>query len=84
MNTVGTPASHKHSGDFNKMDSSAHLTMVKRMVALTATMHAGMENVLSGLPKNIKTMTIANDTLEMFTYSGNSTSGDSFLADLEC
>ena len=45
------------------------------MVALTATMHAGIDNVLSGMPNELRTMIIPNEVMQMFTYSGNSTSG---------
>lgn len=64
-------------------DSSAHLTMVKRMVALTATMHAGIDNVLSGCPNELKTLIIPNEHLNMFAYSGNTTGGNGFESDLE-
>lgn len=83
-NTVGVPLSHKNKGkDYISMDSGSHLTMVKRMVALTATMHSCMPNVLSGLSNQINTMTIANDVAEMFAYSGNASSGKGFRTSLE-
>ena len=53
------------------------------MVALTATMHACMPNVLSGVSNQINTMTIANDVAEMFAYSGNASSGKGFRTSLE-
>lgn len=83
INTVGTHVSHKNnieSQDFNSADSQGHLTMVKRMVAMTATMHSMIGNVISGMPNEINTMTIPNETMEMFAYSGNSTEGDPFLS----
>lgn len=84
VNTVGLPLSHKNSGKtFFDMDSKAHLTMVKRMVALTATMHGANENVLSGLSNNINIMTISNDVDNIFTYSGNSSSGKGFNTELK-
>jgi hypothetical protein len=57
--------------------------MVKRMVALTATMHAGIDNVLSGCPNELKTLIIPNEHLNMFAYSGNTTGGNGFESDLE-
>ena len=68
---------------WGKADSSAHLTMVKRMVALTATMHAGIDNVLSGMPNELRTMIIPNEVMQMFTYSGNSTSGSGWNSKFE-
>ena len=76
VNTVGTPIAHKGGGNsWEEIDSKKHLTMVKRMVALTATMHACSKGSLSGLPDQINTVTVSNPTLEMITYSGNSTDG---------
>lgn len=83
VNTVGTPLSHKNKGgDYLSMDSDSHLTMVKRMVALTATMHSCMPNVLSGLSNQINTMTIDNESAEMYAYSGNASSGKGFTTKL--
>lgn len=87
INTVGTPASHKNNVEkqsFEKSDSEGHLTMVKRMVALTATMHSAMKNVLSGMPEMINIVTVPNDSIEMFAYSGNSTEGPQFRSKLKC
>lgn len=77
VNTVGTTIAHKHdmSKGFETADSSAHLTMVKRMVALTATMHACSKNVITGLPNHINTVTIDTPTQQMFTYAGNAADG---------
>lgn len=84
VNTVGVPLSHKAKGkDYYKMDSSAHITMVKRMVALTATMHACLPTALGGLSRKINMMTIGNDVSEMFAYSGNASSGNGFRTELE-
>jgi hypothetical protein len=87
INTVGTPASHKNNVEkqsFEKSDSEGHLTMVKRMVALTATMHSAMKNVLSGMPEMVNIVTVPNDSIEMFAYSGNSTEGPQFRSKLKC
>ena len=80
-----TPQQQKEIKDYiwDIADSSAHLTMVKRMVALTATMHAGIDNVLSGCPNELKTLIIPNEHLNMFAYSGNTTGGNGFESDLE-
>ena len=80
-----TPQQQKEVNDYiwDIADSSAHLTMVKRMVALTATMHAGIDNVLSGCPNELKTLIIPNEHLNMFAYSGNTTGGNGFESDLE-
>lgn len=84
VNTVGLPLTHKTKGkDYLSMDSKAHLTMVKRMVALTATMQACNANSLDGLSNEINMMTISNDIAEMFTYSGNSSSGKGFRTELD-
>lgn len=83
-NTVGTPLTHKNKGgDYFAMDSASHLTMVKRMVALTATMHSCMPNVLSGLSNQINTMSFKNSTAEMWAYSGNASSGKGFTTELD-
>ena len=58
--------------------------MVKRMVALTATMHAGIDNVLSGMPNELRTMVIPNEVMKMFAYSGNSTKGAGWNSDFDC
>lgn len=82
VNTVGLPFSHKNSNKgFYENDSKSHKTMVKRMVALTATMHSCMPNVLSGLSNTINTMTIENDVAKMFAYSGNAVKGNGFITD---
>lgn len=85
VNTVGTAIAHKHdmSKGFEAADSSAHLTMVKRMVALTATMHACSKNVLTGLPNHINTVTIDTPAQQMFTYAGNAADGKGSKSDLD-
>ena len=84
VNTVGLPLSHKSSGKtFNEMDSNAHVTMVKRMVALTATMHSCIPNALGGLPRKINMMTIKNPKIMMHTYSGNTTEGHGSESEFE-
>lgn len=86
INTVGTHISHKNEIEnrtFEEADSMGHLTMVKRMVALTATMHSALNNVLSGLPEELNIVTLENKTSEMFAYSGNSTEGEQFLSKLK-
>lgn len=81
INTVGTAASHKFKpGTWAEIDSNSHITMVKRMVAHTATMHSCMRNVFGGLPNQINTMTISNEEVQMFAYSGNGTEGDGSIS----
>lgn len=81
INTVGIAASHKFKpGTWSEIDSNSHITMVKRMVAHTATMHSCMRNVFGGLPNQINTMTISNDAVEMFAYSGNGTEGEGSIS----
>lgn len=82
--TVGLPMSHKGSGkDWEHYDSKSNLTMVKRMVALTATMHPCTKGVLTGLPNEIKTQTVDLGSVEMYTYSGNTPSGSGFTGKLD-
>ena len=84
VNLVGTPLAHKGKGsDYLKQDSNSHITMVKRMVALTATMHACNPTALGGLGREVNMMTVRNDVAKMFTYSGNTQSGNGFESELE-
>lgn len=84
INTVGLPFSHKYGSDqFDTMDSKSHITMVKRMVALTATSHSMMKGVLNGQPNIIKTMVWDNDVAEMAAFSAKSTSGNNPIANLD-
>ena len=99
INTVGLPYSHKYpmetsyydkdgvrrkrEATFDEMDSNAHITMVKRMVALTATSHNMMKGVLSGHTSVIKTMVWENDTAEMVAFSGRSTDGMTPISHLD-
>ena len=59
VNTVGLPLAHKAKGatDFASLNTKSHVTMVKRMVAHTATMHACVKGISSGLPDQINMMT---------------------------
>lgn len=83
-NTVGLPMSHKGSGNsWEKFDSKANLTMVKRMVALTATMHPCTKGILSGLPNEINTQTVDLGKVEMYTYSGSTAAGNGFADKLD-
>lgn len=84
VNTVGLPNAHKASGDdFFQIDSSGQITMVKRMVALTATMQQCNRNVLGGLPNKMKMMTISNEVIPMFSMSGTTTDDRGFENSLE-
>lgn len=85
-NTVGLPLAHKTkmknksseeltTDDYLDMDSEAHITMVKRMVALTTTMQPCTRGLLSGMPNKFNMVTVKNETLQMHTYSGNAASG---------
>lgn len=80
INNVGSELTHKNKGkgDYKKMNSQSNIVMVKRMPALTATMHPAMIGVLTGLPDEVNTMTLENAEVEMFAFSGNSTDGKSF------
>lgn len=78
--------SHKAKGandDYLSYDSASHITMVKRMVALTATMQSCLRGVFSGLPDQSNFMTIENSVDEMFAFSGNASSGKGFRTELE-
>lgn len=84
VNLVGVPLAHKAKGkEYYKQDSSAHITMVKRMVALTATMHACIPTSIGGLSSKINMMTVKNDVAEMFAYSGNGSSGNGFRTEMD-
>ena len=86
INTVGLPYSHKHGkpgDDIDSMDTSSHITMVKRMAALTATSHTMQRGVLTGQPTQIKTMSWYNDQATMTALSGKSTDGNSAEAELD-
>ncbi len=88
-NTVGLPLAHKTKAvnkesvneitldDYLDMDSGAHITMVKRMVALTATMQPCVRGVITGLPNKINMVTVKNEELQITTYSGNAAEGRS-------
>ena len=77
VNTVGLPLAHKAKGTttFESINTKSHITMVKRMVAHTATMHACVKGVPSGLPDQINMMTWAAGSTPMFTYSTTSAGG---------
>lgn len=86
INTVGLPYSHKHGkpgDDFDSMDTSSHVTMVKRMAAMTATSHPMMKGVLTGQPDQIKTLSWYNDKSTMVALSGKSTNGNTAQDELE-
>lgn len=84
INTVGLPLTHKgKGGSYEAYDSAANLTMVKRMVALTATMHSCTKGLLSGMCDEIKTQTIHLGEKEMYTYSGNTPSGAGSINNLD-
>jgi hypothetical protein len=84
INTVGLPLTHKgKGGSYEAYDSAANLTMVKRMVALTATMHSCTKGLLSGMCDEIKTQTVHLGEKEMYTYSGNTPSGAGSINDLD-
>lgn len=84
INTVGLPLTHKGKGNsYEVYDSAANLTMVKRMVALTATMHPCTRGLLSGAPDEINTQTVELGSKEMYTYSGNTPSGAGSTNDLD-
>ena len=85
VNTVGLPLAHKAKGanDFASLNTKSHVTMVKRMVAHTATMHACVKGIPSGLPNQINMMTWAAGSTPIFTYSTNSAGGKNVQDDLD-
>lgn len=78
INTVGLPLAHKGKGNnWAAIDSGKHLTMTKRMVAMTSTSHYCIKGLNNGLPNKINTLTFDSGSLPMFVYSGDTANGSS-------
>jgi hypothetical protein len=78
INTVGLPMAHKGKGEtWDAVDSGKHLTMTKRMVAMTSTSHYCIKNLINGLPNKINTLTFDSGSLPMFVYSADTANGSS-------